>query len=145
MWLYLGIALVSAIAAQSPFIDVCDLEAHQPGTQSDILVGKAVQDGAIAANILGHRARQTIDLAGSMAHVVDLPFCACSFPKAPVLRLKPLIAPVCEHLTRLHAPLQTPHWIVTTRVQARMGGDPWTLRGTEREGGGGGESSSGQP
>ena len=81
--MYLGITLIGAVTAQPPLVNMCDLKAHQPGTQGDILIGKAVQDGAVAANVLGHRARQTIDLARGMAHVVDLPFCACSLAKAP--------------------------------------------------------------
>lgn len=47
------------------------------------------------------------DLAGGVAHVVDLALRGGRVAKTPVLRLKPLVAPVCQHLAALHAALHT--------------------------------------
>ena len=58
----LGHAALGGVAAEAALVHMRDLQAHQPGTQGDVLVGKAVQDGAIAADVARHRARQAIHL-----------------------------------------------------------------------------------
>ena len=58
----LGHAALCRVAAEAALVHMRDLQPHQPGAQGDVLVGKAVQDGAVPANVARHGAGQAVHL-----------------------------------------------------------------------------------
>ena len=104
----LRLAALRGVAAEAALVDQGHVQADQPGADADVLIRVAVQDGHVAAEVLGDGARHPVDLAAGVAHVVDAPVVGGRVPKAPVLWLVPLVAAVRQHLPRLHAALRGP-------------------------------------
>ena len=87
-----------------------DVESYQPGSDGYILVGVAMEDWGIAADVSGDRARQPVYLAAGVPHVVDAAFTGW-VAESPVLWLEPLVSPVRQYLTRFHAALRTINFV----------------------------------
>ena len=102
-------------AAQFRLVNVFDIEAEQPGTNSDVIMCVSMHNLGVLSEELRDKAREADNLGVRVSRIGQFLVLADGVTESVVLRLVPPLFVVCNHLSGFHATLRVAtthelHW-----------------------------------